>query len=257
MKGTCLRCGKQFSNRRGIDKRKKNPVQMFCSRECAGEYKHEHKPTCPICGRRHDGISGEPCCRCKKKAAAEAKLHRVCDICGAEFVGVAARCSNECNKEYARREARNRDKTMFEKSVKETTCRWCGKVFTPEYGSKRRSYCSEECSRSANSDIKKALERIRKDKTTKTSSYGYYYNPISLRRLWLRDGGVCQICGKKVDWKLKRSGKNGPDPMCATRDHIIPIACCGEHTWENVRLAHFKCNWERGTGGTAQLLLFG
>lgn len=252
----CLQCGNPVT-RNSMDKRKGDLQNSFCSRACANTYNYEHNPICPVCGRRHKGNTGEPCCDCKKKLAAEAALHKVCDVCGTEFIGRSAQCSDECRKEHARREAKARDKAIFDSAVRPMLCKWCGNEFVPEYGSKRRSYCSENCSQSASDDIKKARERIRKGKTTRISSDGYYYDPISLRRLWLRDGGVCQICGEKVDWKLKRAGKNGPDPMSATRDHIIPIACGGEHTWENVRLAHFKCNWERGTGGVAQLLLFG
>lgn len=260
MKGICLQCGAEFKNRRALDFRKKNPQQMFCSKVCAGAYKHEHNPICPECGRRHNGDADGPCCDCKKKMEYEASLHKCCEICGAEFVGLtpqSRRCSIECDKEYARQRAKAYNNALFVKLAKPRICKWCGNKFIPEYGCKKRAYCSVECTDKAFSDAKHARKRLRKKKETINLSAGVWIQPISLRRLWLRDGGVCQICKKKVDWKLERNAARGSDPMCASRDHIIPVSCGGKHTWENVRLAHNKCNRERGVGGNSQLLLFG
>jgi 5-methylcytosine-specific restriction endonuclease McrA len=34
--------------------------------------------------------------------------------------------------------------------------------------------------------------------------------------------------------------------MSATLDHVVPISVGGEHTRENVRCAHLRCNARRG-----------
>jgi len=53
---------------------------------------------------------------------------------------------------------------------------------------------------------------------------------------------VCAICGKPVDFSIPY-----PDPMCATVDHIIPIAMGGHPSdLDNLQLAHFKCNRLKG-----------
>lgn len=62
-----------------------------------------------------------------------------------------------------------------------------------------------------------------------------------------RDGWICHICHTKVTretWSL---------------DHLIPISKGGQHTPENVALAHMVCNARRGVGNyiPAQLRLFG
>lgn len=83
--------------------------------------------------------------------------------------------------------------------------------------------------------------------TTKTRPT-YYTRPEkdpALRALWehnkkiiLQTQSVCGICGKPVNKSLKY-----PDPMCATVDHIIPVARNGDPTaLDNLQLAHKYCN---------------
>lgn len=66
-----------------------------------------------------------------------------------------------------------------------------------------------------------------------------------------RDGWRCHICGRTVE---QRAG-GAKAPKGATVDHLIPIADGGTHTWENVALAHRRCNVSRGAKGSAQLRL--
>ena len=61
--------------------------------------------------------------------------------------------------------------------------------------------------------------------------------PINEKIVYLRDGWICQICHKRVDKKLKH-----PNPMSQTLDHIIPLSKGGTHTYNNVQLAHWRCN---------------
>jgi 5-methylcytosine-specific restriction endonuclease McrA len=55
-----------------------------------------------------------------------------------------------------------------------------------------------------------------------------------LRRLvWVRDKGICQLCGKAVT-------------ALYTLDHVIPQSHGGSTTLSNCRLAHIACNSRRG-----------
>jgi len=56
----------------------------------------------------------------------------------------------------------------------------------------------------------------------------------SLEELYLRDRGLCGICGGFVPWSE------------ATRDHIIPVVGCGSDTKQNLQLAHSLCNSMKG-----------
>lgn len=52
-----------------------------------------------------------------------------------------------------------------------------------------------------------------------------------------RDGGKCQICGRKILFN-----KHKPHPMSRSYDHIIPLSKGGTHTYSNLQLAHLGCN---------------
>lgn len=70
--------------------------------------------------------------------------------------------------------------------------------------------------------------------------------PIKHIDIALRDNWRCHLCGKKVSratWSL---------------DHLIPLIRGGNHTPDNVALAHRVCNSRRGAGYLpAQLRLLG
>lgn len=63
-----------------------------------------------------------------------------------------------------------------------------------------------------------------------------------------RDNWICGICGNPVNKYLRQ-----PNWQCATIDHIVPISVALAqgwavetiHTYENVQLAHYKCNMDK------------
>lgn len=59
--------------------------------------------------------------------------------------------------------------------------------------------------------------------------------------LFERDEWLCGICGGRINKYLRF-----PNLMAATVDHRIPISKGGTHTWDNVRAAHAKCNFDKG-----------
>lgn len=76
----------------------------------------------------------------------------------------------------------------------------------------------------------------------RSSRYGCpeFDKSISLKKLVERDGGICQICGKAVDYSDIENGHI--KKLYPTLDHIIPLSKGGTHTWNNVQLAHMMCN---------------
>ena len=67
---------------------------------------------------------------------------------------------------------------------------------------------------------------------------------ITLEKLYNRSGGICAICGNVCDYSDYRidnnifiAGNNYP-----SIDHIKPLSKRGSHTWDNIQLAHKRCN---------------
>jgi 5-methylcytosine-specific restriction endonuclease McrA len=63
-----------------------------------------------------------------------------------------------------------------------------------------------------------------------------YRQPIRLSRknIFLRDGNICQFCGKKFPTEK------------LTLDHVIPRAQGGINAWDNLVCSCYKCNNKKG-----------
>lgn len=77
-------------------------------------------------------------------------------------------------------------------------------------------------------------------------------NKLSVREVWERDRGVCQLCRKKIDWKL-----SWPDRKSMSVDHIIPLSKGGTDEAVNVQAAHLGCNCRKCNKLGSQKRLFG
>jgi 5-methylcytosine-specific restriction endonuclease McrA len=58
--------------------------------------------------------------------------------------------------------------------------------------------------------------------------------PIDEAVIYVRDGGLCGICGEPVA------------PEEVTLDHVVPLARGGPHAPTNVQIAHHLCNCTKG-----------
>lgn len=69
------------------------------------------------------------------------------------------------------------------------------------------------------------------------SARGQHAIPKHWRQILLeRDGPNCALCGKPIG-----------DIELANIDHIVPRSHGGRDRVENLQLAHYRCNVERGT----------
>ena len=74
-----------------------------------------------------------------------------------------------------------------------------------------------------------------------TRQTGAAYEPIDPDVVFERDGGICYICHEPTK---ERDGEWAPDyPTC---DHVEPLSKGGAHTYDNIRLACWRCNTEKG-----------
>jgi len=263
----CEECGKVYYPRQ------QRANTRFCSRECLDIYRHRKSiesrtRICETCGKEFimRGMSGKSNRGevnegrfCSKKCYGEwLSLTRTktgpscivyfvaCDICGKLFTArskATRLCSDECKAEESRQRSYKIDSTK--KALSERKCKQCGKLFTPEYGDKRRSYCSDICLRRNTKDSRKA--RI------KAKDNGVYYEYVNPMKVFKRDGWRCQLCGKKLSPKHRGTYRDDAPEL----DHIIPWVQGGEHSYRNTQLACRKCNGEKGAQEIGQLRLFG
>lgn len=135
----------------------------------------------------------------------------------------------------ARREERARIKAeniaYWQNFRERRICECCGEEYIAKHPLSK--YCSDKCGRQFRKQQRKdRYAGIMADKN------------ITLKRLAKRDGDICQICGERVDWfdKIRTEKTVICGDMYPSIDHIYPISKGGVHSWDNVQLAHRKCN---------------
>lgn len=135
-------------------------------------------------------------------------------------------------------------------------CEYCGNVFVARTP-KARVCKRDDCQRALAADYNR--EWYRQYRAENGVSYAHDKYPehraaqkyerrtkmvaVGLVRpsdVFERDGWVCQLCLTPVDRSLM-----WPDPASKSLDHIVPVSMGGEHSPENVQLAHLGCNSSR------------
>lgn len=124
-----------------------------------------------------------------------------------------------------RKEAEKKAKLIFGE------CVVCGNSFKTY--NRQQKTCSKECG--------KKLSYARKQKRIPENQI--VDKDITLEALYRRDSGVCYLCGKLCDWNDKEGFVVGAS--YPSIDHIVPVSRGGLHAWNNVRLAHFRCNVDK------------
>lgn len=112
------------------------------------------------------------------------------------------------------------------KQLRMAPCKVCGQLFVV-WGS-QTEYCSAGCCNY------KHMKRKEK-----------YRDKINLMVLYKRDKGICHLCGQPCDlndYVILDDGSFKVGNNYPSRDHIIPKSKGGEDTYQNIKLAHMKCN---------------
>ncbi len=237
----CLHCGKEFIPRKDM--------QKFCSKVCNSKYYGERNKkykTCPICSKefwcgssRRIYCSDE--CKDKTKKTQELKPKYYCRICGEEIKGCSKfYCREECRKEYAKRKAREYSMKDYKPII--FNCKVCGRKVITEYGNQRRNFCSEDCVRSYELFQKHHSIRHKEKKKSYLKERDKIIKEVKIDNvcyevLYLRDKGVCKICGMPIS-KNRKINSNWD----GTVDHIVPLSCGGEHSNSNCQITHRICN---------------
>lgn len=250
--------------KRSHHKGKYAPTSYNVLCKCCGKEFVAHKKNNIYCSRKCKDVAY------KRSIGQDSSLNgwmRVCGVCGKEFCAKyysQLTCSDECSKERERERQREKDRkkckytlTEYKKIVKiqarhnaeikaaekekyieehttQRECQYCGALFYCLDTSSQKT-CSKECSRKYGN--LRRDKRIPKEQIVDTD--------ISIRKLFKRDKGKCWICGGECDFNsvsISAKGNKYPGENYPEVEHVIPISRGGLHSWDNVRLAHHRCN---------------
>lgn len=221
--------------------------QIYCTDRCRTDYLNglaRVNPTsCEVCGRglpKHaNKFCSDECFNIHRKEYLEKRrFERKCEGCGAEF-----KTNNE-GQQYCSKDCYFDSIRLYPPSL----CEYCGKEFRSKKG-RANKFCSRECFRkqtgAAEWKVKRGLRNITHIRRAK--ALGLQYEVINIEKEFDKYNWVCGICGKPVDKFLPY-----PNPESASIDHIKPMSKGGDHTKDNIQLAHLKCNLAKGNKHKAQ-----
>ena len=214
----CLFCGKEITqgkSHKPISERK------FCDNVCYKEWRGCREfgmATCAYCGKEFQETRDRPNIYCSRRCSALANSEE-------QRIRKAKESAHFKMLQIIYDEKKRELEAIANRMNHEKYCAECGNFFIASTSS--QIYCSEQClNRSINRKKDKRIYRNGKPDLS-----------ISLPKLFARDGGQCQICGRYLSFKGNPNGKYYP-----SIDHIIPLSKGGKHEWNNVQLACRKCN---------------
>lgn len=177
----------------------------FCSRECAITHRRKTATPKPV-RAKSTRVSFGQCKKCGEWICVKGSTpRRICGKCKALLL------------------AERVNRIAVPPSAE---CHWCESVFKPRFH--RQKWCSRRCRKTA-SGARSDLQRAR--------YHGVAYVHVDRNKIYERDGWMCGICGDGID-----RAAAWPDQMCASLDHIVPMAEGGPHQPDNCQAAHWLCN---------------
>jgi len=253
----CVECGKQF--RRSVKgPNGKNDKALFCSKPCyfvarnAGRVSWDRSAMAKGSWHRGGRYASAPSVRWALEARtlmrgwlqrgaglwdALAKT-KWCEVCGEMCNHGASRfCSYGCASEWRGDRA----------------CGSCGEIAygLSAYSKARCMKCRSEFKKQAN---KRAKKKYGRNHRQRARHHGVTYVSVPVADIYERDGYRCQLCGKMCFKVAKYSKSDGRiHRRSPTIDHIVAMACGGNHEPGNLQTACFECNSRKGARSAGQL----
>lgn len=144
-------------------------------------------------------------------------------------------CSDLCRKEVLRENSRNKARVKVKLVVRTKhtmKCKECASFF--ETTKSNSKYCSKVCGTKYSN---RRRDLVRRGRVLVNGKVDW---SISINRLTKRDGRNCSLCNKVMNYSVDNNHNDYP-----SIEHVKPISKGGTHTWDNVKLAHRKCNSEK------------
>lgn len=239
---------------------KKDRVKHYCRNNGLGGYRKANYNLNPVkrfitefnkqFGDRFEYVSGYKDCKSYVKLK--------CRTCNKEFDRFGNFLTNNHNvlcpycTEYARQQRIEDESRMklvhslvkalrFESNRKQREidltkrCDECNEVFKATH---MNQVLCLKCKNKRDNRRKEIRKRIIKDN-------GNVDYSISLEKLIEKERNVCYLCGNECDcddYIITDEGYLIVGANYPSIEHVIPVSKGGEHTWDNVRLAHHYCN---------------
>jgi len=89
-------------------------------------------------------------------------------------------------------------------------------------------------------------DKIYRDNKDRALKHGAKHKYYTRQQIIDRDGLNCHICNREVDFQANHIVGQPGWELYPHIDHVIPIAKGGDDTLDNVKLAHAKCNTDKG-----------
>lgn len=203
---------------------------------------------CPVCSTpflpksSHGGLTqtcSHACAALKRTEGSRRRGGRVCEVCSATYTAKCARqrtCSRSCGLAIQGR------RPITVKPYRPRECRICARSSQP--GDTWLRYCSTQCRIDSKGvrvkDLYGAALALRLN--------GAGWLRLLMAYLRERDGDRCALCRRKIRFELKSGPRGHPSGMGPSIDHIVPRSVEVNDDPANLRLAHWRCNFDRKAG---------
>lgn len=132
-------------------------------------------------------------------------------------------------------------------------CDVCG-VDVPHSNSFSKCRCDACKERLRLEASRRAKNKCGRNHRQRARHHGVAYLPVPVRAVYERDGYRCQICNRRCLRSAMFSKADGRiHPRSPTIDHIVPMACGGNHEPGNLQTACHACNSSKGARSKGQL----
>lgn len=205
-------------------------------------------------------------CRNKSYMKNNFRYESSCKICEAHIVSYHERkfCSSACldaDVEESKEKRMRLEETEKEQRLKlsaikklsmslerlaerKRVCPHCSEEFHMSIDGASYKYCGNCYMVAIRENRRIARRGNSRDKRWRTNGKPDY--SINLLKLHQKDNGICYLCNEQTDYEdmiVTSEGYYIAGGDYPSIDHVIPIAKGGLHQWENVKLAHRRCNY--------------
>lgn len=251
MKAICDECGKEFDIRPNeYRKNQHHYCSVYCRRKVLRKVYMDRFHT--MVGHKYRLIEYAD----KKNVTVE------CLVCGDVFTRTStAILRGECQQCKRMKAQRHKQHSTLNNQLNRAVLKMLNaKRKELDAMADRMSKAIERAERKKEMDMHRSEKRRQENKVRelrrecRIKNNGVFDRDITVDKLFLRDKGVCSLCGGMCDFKdyrLNESGHFIVGDKYPSIDHTIPLSRGGTHTWNNVQLAHFKCNTIKGNRTTA------